>query len=82
VYIECVVALDYVAIFFAISIGVFASIDRNFSGFFSLNGSPEEGCLSHGFGLATGAMFLDLLASGLQVFAVFYHKGCARQKED
>ena len=61
---------------------MFASVDRTFSGFFSLNGSPEDGCLSHGFGLATGTMCLNILASGLEVFAVFYHKGCARQKEE
>ena len=72
----------YIAISFAVSIGMYASTDQTFSGFFSLNGAAEEGCLSHGFGLAIGAMCLDLLASGLQVSAVFYHKRCNRPVKD
>ena len=72
----------YPAICFAISIGMYTSIDQTFSGFFSLSGNPEDGCLSHGFGLVTGAMCLDLLASGLQLFAVFYHQRCNRPVKD
>lgn len=72
----------YIAISFAVSIGLFTRIDQTFSGFFSLNGNPEEGCLSHGFGLITGAMCLDLLAAGLLLFAMFYHKRCNRPVKD
>lgn len=62
------------AVLIAISAGAFADTERDFSGFFTRNGIPYDGCLSHGFGLAVAAMAVNVLGSVVSFCALFSNK--------
>ena len=66
--------LPLTAVVIATSAGVFADTERDFSGFFSRNGLPYEGCLSHGFGLAVAAMAVNVFGSVGSFCALFSNK--------
>ena len=51
------------ALILAIAAWIFGDAERSYSGFFSRNGEPFDGCLSHGFGLAIAAMAVDVFGS-------------------
>ena len=66
----------HTVIFYAISLGVFAELDQDFAGFFSLNGRQQEGCLSYGFGIALAAFIINTIAAAVGIVAIFYRAIC------
>ena len=66
-------------IFLAIGLGVFADIDQDFAGFFSLESQATDGCLSYGFGIALAAFIINVIATVVGIVAIFYKTFATKQ---
>ena len=64
----------FAAFILAVAAWIFGDTDRSFSGFFSKNGDPIIGCLSHGFGLVIAAMAVDIFGSVVSFSALCSNK--------
>ena len=64
----------HTVIFLAIGLGVFADTDQSFAGYFSVDGAPEDGCLSYGFGISLAAFIINVIATVIGIIAIFYRK--------
>lgn len=64
-----------------IGIGVFGDTDQDFAGFFSIEGSASDGCLSYGFGVALASLFVNVIATVVGIVAIFYRKMKALHKK-
>jgi uncharacterized membrane protein YvlD (DUF360 family) len=64
----------FTAFILAVAAWIFGDTDRSFSGFFSKNGDPIIGCLSHGFGLVIAAMAVDIFGSVVSFSALCSNK--------
>ena len=62
----------HTVIFYAVAMGVFVDTDQHFAGFFTLNGSLQDGCLSYGFGIALAAFLVNIIAAIIGVGAILY----------
>ena len=59
---------------------MFGDTDQDFAGFFSIEGSRSDGCLSYGFGVALASLFVNVIATVVGIAAVFFHKMKALHK--
>lgn len=61
-------------VLYAIGLGVFLDQEQDFAGYFSLDGSPHDGCLSYGFGIALSAFIINIIATIVGLLAICYKK--------
>lgn len=66
-------------ILYAVGIGVFLEQEQDFAGYFSLDGAPQDGCLSYGFGIALSAFIVNIIGTVLGLLAICYKKLCPRR---
>lgn len=67
-------------IFLAIALGVFVDLDKDFAGFFSIEGQAADGCLSYGFGISLAAFIVNVIATVVGIVAIFYKTFAAKQR--
>lgn len=70
------------ALCYAVAIGLFFDTDRDYAGFFSLNGIEADGCLDYSFGMAVGSFILNLSGAIVSCLAVCYYYTKNKSKED
>lgn len=72
-----------IAALFGAAMALFLYTDRDYAGFFSLNGRPNSGCLGISFGLFVGSFAVTLISSlvGLLAFCYRYIENCRNKKD-
>ena len=53
---------------------MFLDQPQDFAGFFSLDGAPQAGCLSYGFGIALSAFIVNIIGTLVGLMAICYKK--------
>jgi hypothetical protein len=61
------------SILYAVALGVFIDTDRDYAGFFSINGQPNPGCLGISFGLFTGSFSISVISTLVSFVAFGYY---------
>lgn len=72
----CICSPPPPVILYAVGLGVFLDQQQHFSGFFSLDGAPHDGCLSYGFGISLSAFIINVIATVIGLLAICYKKMC------
>lgn len=63
-------------ILYSVGLGVFLDQQQDFAGYFSLDGSPHNGCLSYGFGITLSGFIINIIATIIGLLAICYKKMC------
>lgn len=63
-------------VLYAVGLGVFLDQKQDFAGYFSLDGIPQDGCLSYGFGITLSGFVINIIATLIGLFAICYKKMC------
>ncbi len=62
----------HTVLLYSAALGVYADTDQHFAGFFTINGTERDGCLSYGFGIALAGFIVNIIASIVGFAAIIY----------